>query len=154
MSALSQLGLGPLALGGPGRGLLQLGLGLLPAVLRLALGLLQALHLAAQLLVAALQAALALLQVGLELHTHAPAGQQGSVWCGGGGRRFCEALEREVPVYPLGLLQLLGQLLQGGAVPLPHLLDLGLVVLGFFVDGLLELGHLLLALGPAVGRKL
>ena len=50
--------------------------------------------------------------------------------------------------HPLGLLQLLRQLLQGGGVPLPHVQDLGLVVLGLLVDGLLQLSHLLLSLGP------
>lgn len=55
----------------------------------------------------------------------------------------------EVNHYPLCLLQLLGQLLQGRAVSLPHVLDLGLVVFRLFVDGLLEFCDLLLALGPA-----
>ena len=64
---LGLLSLGPLALGDPGHNLLQLGLQLLPLVLRLGLGLLEALHLPHQLLVGALLALLVLFQVSLEL---------------------------------------------------------------------------------------
>lgn len=39
--------------------------------------------------------------------------------------------------HPLGLLQLLRQLLQGRRVSLPHVLDLSFMVLSFFLKGLL-----------------
>ncbi|KAF3846906.1 hypothetical protein F7725_003984 [Dissostichus mawsoni] len=55
--------------------------------------------------------------------------------------------------YPLGLLQLLGQLLQDGAVSLPHLLDLTLVVLRFLLDVFLQLRHFLLALLSSVSSS-
>lgn len=50
--------------------------------------------------------------------------------------------------YSLGLLQLLRDLLQSGAVPLSHLLDLRLMVFGLVIDGLLQLCHFLLSFGP------
>lgn len=51
--------------------------------------------------------------------------------------------------HPLGLLQLIRQLLQGCGVSLPHVLDLGFVVPRLLVDGLLQLGDLLLSFGSA-----
>ncbi|KAF3846927.1 hypothetical protein F7725_004005 [Dissostichus mawsoni] len=53
----------------------------------------------------------------------------------------------------LRLLQLLGQLLQDGAVSLPHLLDLTLVVLRFLLDVFLQLRHFLLALLSSVSSS-
>lgn len=53
--------------------------------------------------------------------------------------------------YPLGLLQLLGQLLHGLGVLLPHLLDLGLMGLGLILQGLLQDAHFLLTFRP--GKK-
>lgn len=50
--------------------------------------------------------------------------------------------------HPLGLLQLLRQLLQRSCVSLSHVLDLSLVVFGLLVQGLLQLGHLLLSFAP------
>lgn len=46
--------------------------------------------------------------------------------------------------HPLGLLQLLRQLLQGRRVSLPHVLDLSFVVLSFLLKSLLQLCHFLL----------
>lgn len=45
--------------------------------------------------------------------------------------------------HPLGLLQLLRQLLQGRRVSLPHVLDLSFMVLRFFLKSLLQLCHFL-----------
>lgn len=64
------------------------------------------------------------------------AGQGG--WRGSGR----PALRAGLP-HPLGLLQLLRQLLQGGRVSLPHVLDLSLMVLSFFLKSLLQLCHFL-----------
>lgn len=50
--------------------------------------------------------------------------------------------------YPLGLLQLLVQLLHGLAVFLPQLLDLSLVVPPLLLQGFLQGSHLLLTLRP------
>lgn len=49
--------------------------------------------------------------------------------------------------HPLGLLELLQKLLQGRGVPLPHVLDLSFVVPRLFFQSLLQLSHLLFALG-------
>ena len=79
------------------------------------------------------------------------------ILCSAGGSMIvrCGVRGDGGPPHPLGLLQLLRQLLQGAGVPLPHVQDLGLVVLGLLVDGLLQLGHLLLSLGPGEhGKKL
>lgn len=46
--------------------------------------------------------------------------------------------------HPLGLLQLLRQLLQGRRMSLPHVLDLSFMVLSFFLKSFLQLCHFLL----------
>lgn len=55
-------------------------------------------------------------------------------------------------LYPLGLFQLLRQLLQCSTVPLSHLLDLSLVVFSFLLDGFLQLRNLLFTFGPTPNR--
>lgn len=145
MRSLGQLSLGPLSLRDSGHELLQLGLQFLPLVFGLGLCLLQALDLAGQLLVGTVLAQLSFLQVGLELHEQQISGLCLSLWWVGipviGERR-----------YPLGLLQIFGQLLQGGGMPLSHLLDLRFVVFSLLLDCLLQLCNLLFALCPTKSR--
>lgn len=62
----------------------------------------------------------------------------------------CHAQE-SIATHPLELLELLGELLHGLRVLLPHLLDLGLVRPRLLIQGLLQHRHLLLPLGP--GQK-
>lgn len=50
--------------------------------------------------------------------------------------------------YPLSLLQLLIELIEGLAVFLSHLAQLLLMNSGLFIQSLLELRHLSLTLGP------
>ena len=69
---------------------------------------------------------------------------QGCVALPGQQRAFrAQPLPCPVAPYPLGLLQLLRQLLQGGRMPLPHVLDLSLVALRFLLESLLQLRHFL-----------
>lgn len=49
--------------------------------------------------------------------------------------------------HPLGLLQLLRELLQGCRMSLSHVLDLSFMVLCFFLKSLLQLCHLLFPFG-------
>lgn len=51
--------------------------------------------------------------------------------------------------HPLGLLQLIRQLLQCCGVPLSHVLDLGFVVSRLLINGLLQLSDLLLSFSSA-----
>lgn len=53
--------------------------------------------------------------------------------------------------HPLGLLQLLVELVEGLAVFLPHLCQLQLVDLGLLIQGLFKVSHLRLPLGPEEG---
>lgn len=62
-------------------------------------------------------------------------------------------MELKVKVYPLGLLQLLVELLHHLAVLLPQLLDLGFMVTSLLLHGLLQRRHLLLALRPDGHRE-
>lgn len=55
--------------------------------------------------------------------------------------------------YPLGLIQLFRQLLQHSSVPLSHVLDLSLMVFGLLIQGLFQLGHLLLSFGSEFQRQ-
>lgn len=55
-------------------------------------------------------------------------------------------------IHPLGLLQLLVELIEGLAVFLSHLSQLVFVDFGFFFQGLLQMGHLSFSLGPVETR--
>lgn len=160
--ALAQLSLVLLCLSGSGQELLQLSLHFLPSVFGLGLCLLETLHLSAQLSVVTLQILEVLLQVSFELGQKglpvtflqscekvAAAEHQLRAWEGAtGGSAPWSPSAGEEP-HPLGLLQLIRQLLQRRGVSLPHVLNLRVVVSRLLIDGLLQLGHLLLSFGSA-----